>query len=806
MAAPSRDATTAFSYTLRLNAGVATVAVALPGNDARHKVNGVQRIPRFGTATAHNLVYTPGQLILVSDLPAATGGNGALTYSLNQTTNAPPCGTASGASGSNGVAGASESGNAIPDWMRYYAPGAAYNGITVDHDSGGKIAPHGAAKPETKMSPTCFELYASDADGDNSATDRAVLSFSVTVLADYDRDDNGLPEVSSLAQLDAIRYDLNGDGDADNTADDAKYAAAFPNPTAGMGCQLVDHDNNASTAKTPVCSGYELTSNLDFDTDDDGATYTVSSTGAITGDAGDTYYNGGQGWTPIGGAYTATFDGKGNTISNLFINQTDTQNLGLFSIIAGSGTVQNLGLPNVRVTRTSNGGVTGSLVGDNQGTVANCYATGTVATVSSTGSGLFTTGGLSGYLRRGGAIRNSYAAVAVSGAGVTTAAGRSRIGGLVGRAASAGSSILASYATGSVAGGDYGRAGGLVGTISNGVYASAITASYATGIVAAGANGPAGGLTGLRSDGAVANSYYRDHGSVGLTDRAAGIDKAIRDLQSPTGYAGIYANQNVDVDNADGDNNPATGVDDPWDFGASRQYPVLKHGVLYPKNQRQVSIQSDHWNTPVVGEPVTAALNVTGATSITWQWQSSATGATWTNIANATAATYIPVAADAARGGKFLRAQVTFTASGKTQTLVTANTAKVVSAPSATAAGVTSIFPIVGQRIRHRLSATGAAKPGVWRWQRCDDALMTTNCQFLNSSEPADNAHTEYTPAAGTDTDVGKYRQAYAYYSNGGNGNVWMRTQTSILGPVVAAAPAPVSPSLSPSPSPSPSP
>ena len=32
----------------------------------------------------------------------------------------------------------------------------------------------------------------------------------------------------------------------------------------------------------------------------------------------------------------------------------------------------------------------------------------------------------------------------------------------------------------------------------------------------------------------------------------------------------------MDVDNADGDNNPATGVDDPWDFGTASQYPVLK--------------------------------------------------------------------------------------------------------------------------------------------------------------------------------------------------------------------------------------
>ena len=67
---------------------------------------------------------------------------------------------------------------------------------------------------------------------------------------------------------------------------------------------------------------------------------------------------------------------------------------------------------------------------------------------------------------------------------------------------------------------------------------------------------------------------------------------------------------------------------------------------------------------------------------------------------------------------------------------------------------------------------------------------MATNCKFRSSSEPANNAYTEYTPAAGTDTDVGKYLRAYAYYADTANSNAWTRTQTPVLGPVVAAAPA----------------
>ena len=49
----------------------------------------------------------------------------------------------------------------------------------------------------------------------------------------------------------------------------------------------------------------------------------------------------------------------------------------------------------------------------------------------------------------------------------------------------------------------------------------------------------------------------------------------------PTAYgtgSSIYANWNLDLDNADGDDNTATGQDDPWDFGTATQHPALKYG------------------------------------------------------------------------------------------------------------------------------------------------------------------------------------------------------------------------------------
>ena len=68
---------------------------------------------------------------------------------------------------------------------------------------------------------------------------------------DYDGDDDGLIEVTTVAQLGAIRWDLNGDGAVDPGGDAASYGAAFPNAMVSplMGCA------------TTGCVGYELTAN-----------------------------------------------------------------------------------------------------------------------------------------------------------------------------------------------------------------------------------------------------------------------------------------------------------------------------------------------------------------------------------------------------------------------------------------------------------------------------------------------------------------------------------------------------------------
>ena len=434
---------------------------------------------------------------------------------------------------------------------------------------------------------TIITVTATDVSGSNmSASQR----FRVTVGHDYDTDGDELIGISNLAQLDAMRYDLDGNGYAGTVA---AYAAAFPSALDRLGCGVEG------------CSGYELLADLDFDTDGDGAV-----------DSDDDYWNDGDGWEPIGWDSTsefarffnATFDGNEHTLSNLFtagrgysglfgriglggvvddltlidVNVTGTEaagalageNQGLLSGIQSSGQVSGelhvgglvgLNLRLVYLSRSSAAvtgmtppfppgvyvvvtfgppAATGGLVGYNTGFVVYSYATGPVTSDRSAG-------GLVGY-HQSKLIAASYATGPVSG---------SPAGGLVGTIATPfqEATIRASYATGSV---DGGTAGGLVGRVYD---EGMITASYATGRVA---GFRTGGLVGDDEGGTVTNSYW-DTRTSGQGSGSPGSGRTTSQLQSPTSYSGIYGSWNVDLDEDNMNDNP-------WNFGTSSQYPVLR--------------------------------------------------------------------------------------------------------------------------------------------------------------------------------------------------------------------------------------
>ncbi|MEH2607817.1 beta strand repeat-containing protein [Bradyrhizobium sp. AZCC 1693] len=205
-------------------------------------------------------------------------------------------------------------------------------------------------------------------------------------------------------------------------------------------------------------------------------------------------WNGGAGFAPVGTYsyystdFTGTFDGQGQTISNLVINRPASQFVGLFGSTEFSATVRNLGLLNVSITGQA---AVGGVVGQNMGTITGVYTSGSV---TATDSGA---GGIVGY--NYGSLSNVYSASAVS-APVDYA------GGIAGVSVG---DISRAYATGPVSGGSY--VGGLVGYLG-----TTVTQSYATGHVSGTSN--VGGLVGYNGD-SITQSYWDSH----TTGQTAGI-------------------------------------------------------------------------------------------------------------------------------------------------------------------------------------------------------------------------------------------------------------------------------------------
>ena len=246
---------------------------------------------------------------------------------------------------------------------------------------------------------------------------------------------------------------------------------------------VVNNINQMQWINTALNGKYELGNNIDA-----GVTKT------------DTAKWGTAGFNPIGdntNQFNGTFDGLGFTISNLYINRTSQDNVGLFGYINSGSTIKNIGLNNVDITGKY---YVGGLAGRNYSTITNSYASGTV-------SGKGSVGGLAGNTRT---ISNSYASGTVSG--------EDSVGGLAGVNEKEGT-ISNSYATGNVNGTGTGTGnyvGGLVGNNFGG-----ISNSYATGNVN-GTGNYVGGLLGVNEkEGTISNSYAS--GTVSGRDSVGGL-------------------------------------------------------------------------------------------------------------------------------------------------------------------------------------------------------------------------------------------------------------------------------------------
>jgi hypothetical protein len=202
-------------------------------------------------------------------------------------------------------------------------------------------------------------------------------------------------------------------------------------------------------------------------------------------------YNTGDGWEPMGTSsakFTGNYNGQGYTVSNLFINRSLTDNIGLFGYTSGMAIVNRLGVIDVNVTGRNN---VAALVGYNEGSISESYSTGIV-------EGNQTVGGLVGFnnglgVNNTGLVINSYSLAYARGSSNT-------FGGLV--------------------------AWNYYGTITN---------SYSSGGVAA--KSSTGGLSGFSSVGTVNNSFWNSETSAQVSS-AGGDGLTMAQMKSVASFTG----------------------------------------------------------------------------------------------------------------------------------------------------------------------------------------------------------------------------------------------------------------------------
>ncbi len=211
--------------------------------------------------------------------------------------------------------------------------------------------------------------------------------------------------------------------------------------------------------------------------------------------------------------FAGHFDGSGHVIDHL--NIQGGAGLGLFGTLADNAIVSNLGLENANVESTAD--LAGTLAGENEGTLMNCYSTGTVA-------GNHQIGGLIGL--NGGDVSNCYALNAVSARG-------------------------------------YG--GGLIGN-NDGCTSNCYSAGQITGEDNEGGRGPTvGGLIGDNREGIVMRCYW-DTETSGLAISNGGVGLTRSQMRE----ADPYLNGGWDFV-GEGDN----GTSETWQIPQTGGYPRL---------------------------------------------------------------------------------------------------------------------------------------------------------------------------------------------------------------------------------------
>ena len=241
--------------------------------------------------------------------------------------------------------------------------------------------------------------------------------------------------------------------------------------------------------------------------------------------------NEGLGFLPIGDAsnpFTGSYNGKGYSINNLYIQRASETHVGLFGSLGPTSELEAITLNQAEV---SGADYTGILAGHlNGGKIRNSSTSGSVASPDRTGglvglaendalifrssSSASVSGPVDASQRLGGLVGFSNTSHLIESFATGTVTGQEILGGLVGLTRN-GASIVDSYATGEVVGNTR-RAGGLLGYMRDNP--SSVTRSYASGKVSAATL--TGGLIGERANsGSITNNYW----DVETTEQTSGV-------------------------------------------------------------------------------------------------------------------------------------------------------------------------------------------------------------------------------------------------------------------------------------------
>jgi cbb3-type cytochrome oxidase subunit 3 len=285
-------------------------------------------------------------------------------------------------------------------------------------------------------------------------------------LGDYDND--GILDAMDTDEYGVPKVDMNGNGLIDIDSLDKLNAMRFQLQGAGLqltavstveisGCPFILYQGNYQQR----CSGYELTQDLDFDTNADGII-----------DENDDYWNEslegiGEGWLPVGiydkyddaSSFNARFNGNGHVIKNLTINRPNAKFVGLF------GSVNDSYIENLVISGPLTSVVGSYYVGALVGLLSSSKIENVLVAAQIQGQGQVKGQGAAAGLA-GSATNSSFKNISVSGSVIGTGG----VGGLIGdfffdkrEAGKEDLITIVNIISSSVVSGNYGNSDGLIG-------------------------------------------------------------------------------------------------------------------------------------------------------------------------------------------------------------------------------------------------------------------------------------------------------------------------------------------------------